>query len=625
MRRFLISRLMIAATLLHPMTSRGAPAAPQPPIASEDEAVEQPKPIEPEINIQAEYKKALGFQKEGKLKDAFQVLKSLSKDETEKARAYLFIGSLYHQKKKYKKAKLYFDEAGDDIVLEKETAFAYGATYLEYEDLTKALVGLKAAAKFKSASPTAIRYKLGVTYFKLGQYSRAELYFEKIDPNALSTGLRLERQRYLLEIRARHDELRTSFTGQESEVRTVVASPRAFDNESSNNDWSAIAKEKEWGIRWRPGAMLHQESSQNLNRGNGRDASELLSHRVGTSAYAGGNASAKAFGSLEFGFGFTGFEVQKEHSRSFRIAGADGEFLSRTTSERAEEHGYFNFQPMLNLELSPAMRAEVGAGLNAYLPHFQMDQGWGQTEALVRLRAEGKDREGGIEVALQQPFDSREHETSDDVLVKGDYSERFGEVGVRVGAQHWVAGNDKFTAFSRERMSLVDNRFKYHLGFQTESKASVSASLNLGDLGLRATYEYTTRKSATGVERLSVNDDPELTSQEAHKRLLAAAFPLWDTVSLSAAIGMQSLKGYTFRLRDESTGAVLREYESDINQQILQLGCVVALVDWVKVRLTFAQGRNSYIGGTARDEIFELQNPRASENSLMHIELSKSF
>ncbi|MES2744354.1 MAG: hypothetical protein V4655_02960, partial [Bdellovibrionota bacterium] len=591
----------------------------------EPKDIKEVKPESAEGNSQDEYKKAMAFQKDGKLKDAFQILKAIAKDETEKSRAYLLIGALYHQKKKYRKAKRYFDEAGDDVILQKETAYAYGSTYLEYEDLSKALIGLKAASKFKSASSTAIRYRLGVTYFKLGQYTRSERYFERINPKSLSTALRLERQRYLLEIRARQDEFMTSFTGQDSEVRTVVASPRAFDNSGSDNDWAAVVKEKEWGIRWRPGFMLHQESNQNLNRGNGRDASELLSHRVGTSAYAGGNASQKTFGSLEFGFGFTGFEVQKEHSRSFEIPGANGDFLSQSTSANAEENGYFSFQPMLNLELTPALRAEIGASVNAYLPHFQMGDGWGQTEALARLRAEGSELDGGIEFAIQQPFDSASHEKSNDFLFKGDINQRLGEMNIRFSAQHWIAGNDKFTYFTRERMSLAEHRFKYHVGFKAETKASISGALSLGDLGLKATYEFTTRAADSGVERLSVIDDPELTAKQANKRMFAIAYPLWDTVSLSAAFGSQNLKDYTFRLRDEVTLAVQREYVSNIDQQLLQFGCAVSLVDWVKVRLTFSQGRNSYKGGTERDEIFELQNPRGSENSLMHIELSKSF
>lgn len=578
----------------------------------------------PKNPVNEDYRKATDLAKAGKLKESFQVLKKLAKDETEKPRAYLLIGSLYFQKKKYKRAKRYFDETGDDVLLTKDTAFAYGATYLEYEDLSRALKGLRLALKLKAGNLNQIRYKLGVTYFKLGLYSRAERYLEQINPKTLTTGLRLERQRYLLDIRARHDEFMTSYTGQESEVRSVSSSPRAFDSMGGENDWS-VAKEKEWGIRWKPGFMLHQESNQNLNKGNGRDTSEVLAHRVGTRAYAGGNSSQKSFGSLEFGAGFTGFEVKNEQSRSFEIPEATGEFLSQVNSQRSEENVFVNFQPLMNVELNSALRAEVGGNVSAYLPHSKVSQGWGQSEGFARIRGEAGDLDGGAELAIQQPFDTGAHKTTVDWLAKGDINQRLGEMNLRMNAQHWKAGDDTFREFNRERMTLVDSRYKYHVGFQSETKVAFTGSLNLGEVGLRASYEFTSRSAGVMPDRLSLSDDPETVARQANKRMFVAAIPLFDTISLSAGFGSQNLSGYTFRLRDDVTGAVLREYTSDVDQTLIQFGCAVSLVDWVKVKLTFSEGRNTYKSSTTKDASFETQNPRASENSIMHIELSKSF
>lgn len=628
MKRKQAARLFITIALANPMvlaagTSASKTKKAEKPPAKEEASEKQAAPA-PSPNSNEQYAKALELAKAGKLKESFNVLKIMAKDETEKSRAYLLIGSLYFQKKKYKKAKRYFDEAGDEAVLTKETAFAYGATYLEYEDLTKALKGLRSAIKLRGGSATQIYFKLGVTYYKLGLYSRAEKYLEQVNPKILTTGLRLERQRYLLDIRARHDEFMTSFTGQESEVRSVSSSPRAFDGRADENDWTA-AREKEWGIRWKPGLMLHQESVQNINRGNGRDAVEVLAHRVGTRGYAGGNSSQKNFGSLEFGFGFTGFEVQSDQSRAFEIPEASGEFLSQSKSHRSEENVFANFQPMLNIELSSAVRAEIGASVSAFLPHAKVSEGWGQSEAFTRIRGEWGNFDGGLEFAAQQPFDNAAHQNSNDMLAKLDLNQRLGEMSLRANAQHWVAGDETFRAFDRERMSLLDSRFKYHVGFDSETKVAFTGSLSLGDVGLRASYEFTSRTAEFGPDRLSSSDDPETVARQANKRMFAAAIPLFDTISLSAGIGSQNLSGYTFRLRDDVTGAVLKEYTSDVSQSLLQLGCAVSLVDWVKVKLTFTEGRNTYKSSSADDDRFKEQNPRAFENSIMHIELSKSF
>lgn len=578
-----------------------------------------------EVNASQTYNRALELRKAKKLKEAFQLLKVLAKDEAEKARAYLLIGTMYHQARKYKKAKRFFDEAGDEIILTRDTAFAYGATYLEYDDLSRALKGLRAALKLKSGNQNQARYKLAVSYFKLGQYYRAESYFERVNPKSLSTAMRLERQRYLLDIRARQDEFMSSFTGQESEVRTVSSSPRAFDSSVGDSDWTSMAKEEEWGIRWKPLFMLHQESNQSLNKGSGRDASELLSHRFGTRAYTGGNSSMKSFGSLEFGFGLAGFEVQREQSLSFEIPGASGEFLSQKKSERTEENLYLNFQPLMNLELSTAFRGEVGLGVTAFLPHALVAKGWGQSEAFLRIRGESSEFDGGLELAAQKPYDTLAQEQSVDLIVKGDVNQRLGQLSLRLAAQNWHVGNDDFTSFSRERMSLTDARFKYRVGFTSESKISLSGSLSLGDWGLRAIYDYTMRSMPGGIERLSALDDPETVAEQADKLMFTAAYPLWDTVSLSAAMGSQDLSNYTFRQRDPVTGAVQREFTSNVSQSLLQFGCAVSLVDWVKVRLTFSKGTNTYASSSTTDEVFEAQNPRANENSIMHIELSKSF
>lgn len=571
-----------------------------------------------------DYQAAVEHMRAGRFTEAGKILKTMTKDDTQKNKASLLIATIYYQTKKLKKAKKYFERV-EDPVLSQDTAYAYGATYLEFEDYSKALKGLKANLLLKGPNRDLTRFKIGVCYYKRAQYSRAERYFEATRPKTLPKTQRLERQRYLAEIRQRHDELLSGFGMMDSDVRSLNALPADFDGASNEDDWSNVQTPSSWGIRWKPGAMLKQESNQSLNRAHGRDSSDLIVHRVGTKAYAGGDPNGKTFGSLEFGAGFAGYDVKTEQSRSFILPGISGEFLSEERQQSSEENGFVTFQPLLNIDVSPTVHAEIGAAYSAMLPHMKVSRSWGQSEVFTRVRAEGKEFDGGIEVALQQPFEESLHILSNDRLVKGDINQRLGDMSLRLNIQDWRSDNSKFKAFNRNRMMLLDSRFKYHLGFDSESKLGVSGAFTFGEIGIRASYDFSTRQSKDGLERFDPVDDPETVAKEANKRMFAVSFPIWDAINITAAAGTQNLSGYTFRIRDAATSVVSKEYSTAVKQTLLQLGMQVSLVDWIKIRLNYAIEKNSYLSREANDDAFQSANPRANENSVMHVELSKSF
>jgi hypothetical protein len=570
------------------------------------------------------YQTAVEHFRAGRIPEAGKILKTMNKDPDQRDKAALLIGTIYYQKKKFKRAKKYFDRVAEPV-LTKDTAYAYGSTYLESEEFDKALKGLRLNLKIRGPKRALTRFKVAVVYFKRSQLTRAERYFEATSPKTLPKTQRLERQRYLTEIRQRHDELLSSFGFSEGDVQDTSLMSKDFEGMSSDDDWSANAQASTWSIRWKPAAMLKQESNQNLNRAHGRDGSDLIVHRVGTKAYAGGDPNAKMFGSLEFGAGFTGYDVKTDQSRSFGLPGISGQFLSQTKEQHSEENSYVSFKPLLNMDISQTIRAEIGAGYEAFLPHFEMSQSWGQSEIFARVRAEGKEIDGGLELALQQPFDEASHSKSNDMLLKADINQRLGEMSLRLNVQDWRSDNIKFTAFDRNRMYLVDNRFKYHLGFKSETKLGVSGAITFGELALRASYDFTSRNSDIPLERLNAVDDPETVAKEANKRMFALSYPIWDSMSLMAAAGTQNLSAYTYRVRDPLTKAVTREYSSDVVQTIYQLGLQVSLVDWVKIKINYALGKYKYVSRSAEEEAFQAANPRENQNSVMSIELSKSF
>ncbi|MBC7659054.1 MAG: tetratricopeptide repeat protein [Chitinophagaceae bacterium] len=598
-----------------------------PPSESKDAAKPKtrPKLKKSEPKDTSEYGRAYESYKAGNPKEAASILRGLISDETAKGKASLLLGTMYFEKKKLKKAKQIFDLA-DDPPLTKDTAYAYGATYLKAEEYTKALRGLRASLKFKGPNRVLTLYDVGICYFKLGQYSRAERYFARTTPKSLPKGLARERQNYLAEIRKRHDELLSAFINVESDVNSVDMS-REFDasGSASEDEWADVPQNASWGIKWKPGALLRQESTQNLNRGEGRDVSDRVTHRVGLRGFAGGNGAKGNSGSIEFAGGFAGYDVKTSQSQTFVLPGISGNFLSQERSQTSEDNVFLAFKPLMNFELSNAIRGEAGVSYDGLFPHMRSTHGWGQSEVFSRLRAEGKELDGGLEFAAQQPFDLNSHIQSNDTLVKADINQRLGDFSMRLNGENWKFGNTNFVQFDRDRMSLLDSRFKYHLGFASESKLGVSGSMTFGDIALRASYDYTTRKSDQPIERLNPNDDPETVAKQSNKRMFAISFPVFDSVSLNAAAGTQNLSAYTFRLRDTDTGSVTREYLTDVKETLFQLGISVSVVDWIKIRVNYSIGTYSYLNPLAKDDAFTSANPRASENSLMFIELSKSF
>ncbi|RYZ55953.1 MAG: hypothetical protein EOP07_13175, partial [Proteobacteria bacterium] len=243
------------------------------------------------------YQAAVEHVRAGRIPEAGKILKTMNKDPEQRDKAALLIGTIYYRQKKFKRAKKYFDRV-EDPILTKDTAYAYGSTYLEFEEFGKALKGLRLNLKLRGPNRSLTRFKVAVVYFKRSQFTRAERYFEATAPKTLPKTQRLERQKYLTEIRQRHDELLSSFGFSEGDVQSTASMPKDFDGNSSDDDWAATAQASNWGIRWKPGALLKQESNQNLNRAHGRDGSDLIVHKVGTKAYAGGDPNAKTFGSL---------------------------------------------------------------------------------------------------------------------------------------------------------------------------------------------------------------------------------------------------------------------------------------------------------------------------------------
>jgi len=571
-----------------------------------------------------DYEMALVRYRAGKYSEAAVILRGLTKNEEQKEKAALLIGAIFFQKKKLARAKEYFDKGGD-APLTKETAFAYGATYLDSEDYTKALIGLRANLKMHGPNRTLTRHMVAVCFYKLSQYTRAERYFEATSPKALPKPQRMERQRYLANIRQKQDEILSTFMNDEGESRSQSSLPVEFGGGSQDDSWLNAGEEVERTIRWKPGAFIRQESTQNQNRSNGADTSDLILHRVGVRAYAGGDPYGKSFGSLEFGAGFAGYDVKTAQSRSFQLPNITGEFLSEIKERHSEENTFAVFNPLLNFEFTQTTRGEVGARYTAMIPKFKTSLNWGQSEVFVRIRREGKEFETGLEVSAQQPYDQAQNKLSNDGMIKFDVNQRLGELSLHLNAQTWRTDNVNFKAFDRNRMQLLDSRFKYHNGFEAESKLGVSGNVTVGEIGLRAAYDLTSRQSDELIERLNPVDDIDSVAKVSNKRSFALSIPLWDTVNVIIAGGSQSMSGYVFRRRDPETLEVVKEYTADVKQTFSQLGAQVVLVDAIRVRINFTTGTYDYVGEGVKDRDFEEANPRSSESSVIHFELSKSF
>lgn len=577
----------------------------------------------------SDYEDALEAYRADRLKDSARILKGIVKKNPKESKAWLLLGASYYQNQELKKAKKAFEE-GDVEDLTKDTAYAWGSTYLAAEEFKKAIKGFRLAAKQKDANRSYARYYLGVCYYELGQLSRARRHFEQVKVEGLPSALRSRRESYLAEIKKRQDVLLSPFLAQPVIGRDdgdIRGDGKGKGKDSVDGDGSLKeAANGALSVRFRPSASLVQAATSLENVGGGKDSGEVLAYRFGAGLQMGQGGNAATSGSLDLTLGKVGYSADLNQTQLVTLEGSTGNFISQVSSSQKEDAAYVSARPKLSFRVASAFGMEIGAQYNSYLPNSKTTNAWGQSQVDLALRSDAA-LNLGLDVSLQQPFDESLHKKANDMVVKAEIGKTFGDVTFRLGGQHWETNNPKFLSLDRFRYYYADPGIIYRVGFASENTAEAGLSFSLDETTLSLRFSNTQREAPNGElpNRLNTLDPIDLTAKTVQRLQTSLSIPFWDSFTLVGSGASNSLAGYRYSEIDAVTGDPIKDFETTAQQTFYAAAVVVSFADWIRVNASYSNTLNKYSGEGSNEPEFLRRNPDVVEDSSIIIELAKSF
>lgn len=573
-----------------------------------------------------DYEDAVEAYRDSRLKDAVRLLKPLVKKDPDNGKAWALLGAAYYQNQELKKARKAFEEADVDD-LSRDTSFAWGSTYLDFDEYKKAAKGFRHALKHKGPFRSYSRYYLGVCYYELGQYSRARRQFEQAKAEALPAHIRLRRESYLADIKKRQDVLLSAFVGQGT-INGNESAPLGEDTSSDGEGVAASAgvKDEVFSLRFRPSASLIQVATSADNNNAGKDSGEVIAQRIGAGLQMGQSGGRASVGSMDFTVGTVGYSADLNQTQLVTLAGTTGNFTSQVSTSRKENSAYVSVKPKIGFRLGTALSTEVAASYVSYLPNSKTKNAWGQSQVDIGLHSDSA-LSLGLDFSLQQPFDETQHKKSDDMLARLELAKNSGDFNFRLAGQLWQASNPDFVNVDRFRFVFADPSIRYRVGFEreTQTEAGISYSIDENTLSLRFVNSEREAPAGRGISRLDSLDPIELTAESLQKLQLGLSIPFWDSFTLQASASFNTLGTYRYSERDAATGDLIKDYEADVQQTVYALSAVISFADWIRILTSYANTFNTYSGEKVSDPEFLRRNPDVVEDSSIIFELSKSF
>jgi hypothetical protein len=595
---------------------------------------------------EASYETALNDFRKSRIRESARALKAILLRDPRNKEAAMLLGTIYYQNHKLKKA-YYLFEKGDPSFLTPDNAFAWGSTYLEFDEDKKAALGFRYIIKNKAPFRPFATYYLGVIAYKAAQWQKARKYFQRVNPEDLTVALRVNRRRYLADIKKQQDKLLESIIGgmnKSSQDLTgpeiPVATPMPPKDSGSEEELTAplanalqVEREDQRGWRHsiRPSIMLAQQNQLADNHGLNHDNVALFAHREGFSGlanYEGGRRSGGLVGGLSYSLGDIGYNAQLEEVRYFKLEETSGVFTSQARSTQNESSGFVHLEPSLGVYVSEDLRLDLNLGVRAYFPEYDALQAWGQSSQQVAVRYEDAATELGLELEAQQPFDAKQKKDAIDFVGRLDAERQLGEiVRVTLSAYGWQTDHAKFLSGNRFRLVLADSKLRYRNGFTSELGASAGLILNVfSETTLQLRVEGLEREALNGVRlnRLRSLDSVESVAYGAGKSLVSLNIPLGDSASLTASAAYHLLTDYHYTELDANAVAI-QEYVTDVEQTIYQAGGVISFADWIRLSGSYTVTTNNFLSASANEREFRRRNPDYTVDADFYLELAKSF
>ncbi len=583
------------------------------------------------------YYSAVQSFRDNRTKDCFRQLKAILQKDPEHPEANLLIGALYYQVEKLDKARTYFDRAGPEYLTD-ESAFAYGATYLEFGEYRRAVQGFRFSLRHKGPYREFAQYYLGVAYYKLGQLPRARRFFQDVDTSDFPVFLKVNRRRYLNAIREKQDKTLNSIIGTNDQRSLELSSSepseervgfRVTDRNVAEDPEDIEHRNSRWRGTVRPELRLTQQSSSLENHGITHDTVDVFAHSEsmqGELAYASAQDKSRFTAQMQLALGNSGYNARVEKTQFFKLDQVSGTFASQTDKKPSETAAFTHMRGNLSLGLESDWRVDVGAALLTEIPDYEAERIWGQGSVSTGIRYEGKVVEVGLEAAALRPFDENAKKDALDFAVRADLEKNMEIVRVALAAYYWETDTINFISQDRFRFTLADPSLRYRIGFKSEIGASGSTIFQFGDFSLLLKGEYFDRtiSAARYVNRISSIDDIETAADGGSKFLTSLSYPIWDSFTLFGSFGYNVLTAYLYTDR-EKDGTFIKDYLTDVEQMIYRIGSHVSFTDWLRLSGSYALTSNSYAEKSAKTLEFKKGNPDYSEDSVFYLEMAKSF
>jgi len=591
------------------------------------------------------YESALNDYRANRIRESARTLKAiLLKDPRQKESAML-LATIYYQNHKLKKA-YYLFEKGDASLLNHDNAFAWGSTYLESNEDKKAALGFRYIIKNKAPFRPFATYYLGVIAYKAGQWQKARKYFQKVNPEDLTVALRVNRRRYLADIKKQQDKMLEAIIGGMSKSGQDLAAPQppvatpmppkdsGADEELMAPKANALQVEraedqKGWRHNFKPSIMLAQQNQLSDNHGLNHDNVNLFAHREGLSGLVNYSEERRSglMGGLAYSFGDIGYSAQLEQVQYFTLEETSGVFTSQARSNQDESSAFISLQPQLSLYVNESSRFELNVGVQAYFPEYDSLQVWGQGSQQLGFRYEDAETELGLELTALQAFDEKQKKDAIDLAGRADAERQFGDVRLNLEAYGWQTDHAKFLSANRFRLVLADPELRYRTGFVSELGASGSLLFNVfSETTLQLRVEALEREPLKGVRlnRLRSIDSVESVAYGANKSLVSLNIPLGDSASITGSAAYHLLTDYHYSELDTS-GIPLQEFVTDVEQIIYQAGAIISFAEWIRLSGNYTVTANNFVAKSANEREFRRSNPDYTVDADFYLELAKSF
>jgi|GEM_PF-3115909 len=594
------------------------------------------------------YESALADYRANRVRDAARALKAILIKDSKNKEAAMLLATMYYQNHKLKRALYWFDR-GDASLLNHDNAFAWGSTYLEFNDDKKAALGFRYIIKNKGPFRPFAAYYLGVIAYQSSQWLKARKYLQRVNPEDLTVALRVNRRRYLSDIKRQQEKMLEAIIGGiDKQAQDLGSTQPTEPNEGSSTKDNAAEDELEapqpnaqqvertedrkgWRSSFKGSLALTQHSQLFDNHGLSYDAVSLFAHREGFGGQVnygdernGGNGF---FGGLEFSIGDIGYSARLDQTQFFAIDQTSGIFASQIGRSLSENSGFLVVHPHLNWYLNDRFRFEMSVGVRSYFPEYDALQLWGQTSEQLGMYYEDEDLELGLEFGILQPFDAKQNKDAFDFVGRTELEKQLGDIRISLQAYGWQTDHAKFISLDRFRLVLADSQLRYRNGFVSEAGGSGSLLFNLfSETSLQLRFDILQREapSSVPINRLTSSESIESVAYGASKSLASINVPLWESVSLTGSTAYHLLTDYHYSDVDPVLSTV-QEFVTDVEQSIFQAGGLISFADWIRLSGSYAVTENNFLSKSAADKVFRRRNPDYLTDSIIYLELNKSF